>query len=329
MSLEIDEAARTPPASGPPGDVLVTVQYGGAPAPSDGAPGLVARIPNRPLSPGPAREVWRSAGTVAPVEIEGARAVADDRSAFVAVEADAASGTAIDSLSFEIYERMLRGVARAGYPHLLRVWNYLPQIHDVSSGIERYMVFCKGRSEAFAAHYGVSFPDRLPAASAVGCPGDTLVVHLLASREPGRHIENPRQVPAFRYPERYGPKSPSFARGTVAPSTWEGAVFVSGTASIVGHESLFPGDPARQTVETMRNIEAVLDAADVPGRGGPLGSRLDALRVYVRFPGQQEAIRSEIVARTRTAVPTTWIQAEVCREELLVEIEAIAHTRRT
>jgi hypothetical protein len=79
----------------------------------------------------------------------------------------------------------------------------------------------------------------------------------------------------------------------------------------------------------MRNIEAVLDAADVPGRGGPLGPRLDALRVYVRFPGQQEAIRSAIVARTRTAVPTTWIQAEVCREELLVEIEAIAHTRRT
>ena len=77
----------------------------------------------------------------------------------------------------------------------------------------------------------------------------------------------------------------------------------------------------------MRNIEAVLDAAGVPGHGGPLGPRLDALRVYVRVPAQQAAIRSAIVARTRTVVPTTWMQAEVCREELLVEIEAIAHLR--
>jgi enamine deaminase RidA (YjgF/YER057c/UK114 family) len=190
------------------------------------------------------------------------------------------------------------------------------------------MLFCKGRSEAFAAQYGDTFPDRLPAASAVGCPGDTLVVHLIASREPGIHVENPRQVPAFRYPERYGPKSPSFARGTVAPSGWNGALFVSGTASIVGHESVFPGDPGRQTEETMRNVEAVLDTANVPGRGGPLGPRLSSLRVYVRFPDQQEAIRAAILASTRTAVPTTWIQAEICREELLVEIEATAAIRR-
>ena len=80
----------------------------------------------------------------------------------------------------------------------------------------------------------------------------------------------------------------------------------------------------RQTEETMRNVEAVLDTAGIPGRGGPLGRRLHALRVYVRFAGQQEAIRNAILASTRTAVPTTWIQAEICREELLVEIEATA-----
>lgn len=306
------------------GAVLATVQLGGAAAPLGDAPWLEARIPNRPLSPGPAKEVWPAAGPVAAIEIEGARAAADNRSIFVAIEADAPTSTAIDALAFEIYVRVLRVLTSTGYPHLLRVWNYVPHIHERSSGIERYMAFCKGRSEAFAAHYGDSFPDRLPAASAVGCPGDTLVVHLLASREPGRHLENPRQVSAFRYPERYGPKSPSFARGTVAPSGWNGAVFVSGTASIVGHESVFPGDPVRQTEETMRNIEAVLDTAGVPGRGGPLGRRLRALRVYVRNAHQQEAIRSAILASTGTTVPTTWIQAEICREELLVEIEATA-----
>jgi chorismate lyase / 3-hydroxybenzoate synthase len=327
MSLEIDEAAGSRTASETTGFVLATVQFGGAAAPQSRAPALAARIPNRALPPGPTREVWPASGSVAPIGIEGALAAADDRSAFVATEVDATTGTAIDALTFETYARLLRGVTRAGYPHLLRVWNYIPHIHGDCSGIDRYMGFCKGRAEAFAARYGDSLPGHLPAASAVGCQGDRLVVHLLASREPGRHIENPRQVPAFRYPERYGPKSPSFARGTIAPSAWDGAVFVSGTASIVGHESVFPGDPARQSEETMRNIEAVLDAADVPGRGGPLGPRLDALRVYVRFPRQQDAIRDAILASTRTAVPTTWIEAEICREELLVEIEATARAR--
>jgi len=102
---------------------------------------------------------------------------------------------------------------------------------------------------------------------------------------------------------------------------------VSGTASIVGHESLFSGDPARQTEETMRNIEAVLDEAGVPGRGGPLGERLESLRVYVRFPEQLEVIRAAVLASTGAAVPTAWLQAEVCREELLVEIEAIGLAR--
>ncbi len=328
MSLDSDEAARTRPASESPGSLLAAVQFGGTAAPSRQVPWVMARVPNRPLPPGPAEEVWTAAGSVAPIEIEGALAAADERSVFVAIEADAAIGSPIDALTRDVYLRLLCGVTRAGYPHLLRVWNYVPHIHDRSSGIERYMAFCKGRSEAFAAQYGASFPDRLPAASAVGCPGETLVVHLLASREPGRYLENPRQVPAFRYPERYGPRSPSFARGTVAPSAWDGAVFVSGTASIVGHESVFPGDPARQTEETMRNIEAVLDAAGVPGQGGPLGARLDALRVYVRFPDQQNAIRDAILASTQTKVPTVWIQAEICREELLVEIEATARTRR-
>ena len=311
-----------------PENLLAALQFGGTEAPSHTEAWLTARIPNRPLSPGPTKEVWPAAGTVARLEIEGAVAVADDRSVFVAIEADASTGTAIDALAFDVYSRLLRGVTRAGYPHLLRVWNYVPHIHDHSLGIERYMLFCKGRSKAFAAQFGDSFPELLPAASAVGCPGNTLIVHLLASREPGLHVENPRQVPAFRYPERYGPRSPSFARGTVAPSGWDGALFVSGTASIVGHESVFPGDPARQTEETMRNIEAVLDAAGVPGGEGPLGPRLGSLRVYVRFPDQQEAIRDAILRSTRTAVPTTWIQAEICREELLVEIEATARTRR-
>ena len=43
----------------------------------------------------------------------------------------------------------------------------------------------------------------MAAASAVGADGDALVVHVVASREPGRAVENPRQVAAWRYPETW------------------------------------------------------------------------------------------------------------------------------
>jgi chorismate lyase/3-hydroxybenzoate synthase len=324
MPAYVDEGERAVHAPTDRAAVLAKVRFGVQPRLQPHTPWLAAAVPNRPLTPGPAEEIWPAAGAVSRIEVAGAPAAVDERSIFVAIDSPAGAGPDLDALSFDVYTRLLRGVNRAGYPHLLRIWNYVPRIHDASSGLARYMLFCKGRSEAFAAHYGDGFPVRLPAASAVGCPGERLVVHVLASREPGRHVENPRQVAAYHYPELYGPKSPSFARGTVAGGAWNGTVFVSGTASIVGHRSVFPGDPGRQAEEAMRNVEAVLDTAGVPGMGGSLGARLGSLRVYVRFPEQTEAVRRAILASTGTAVPTACLQAEICREELLVEIEATA-----
>jgi chorismate lyase/3-hydroxybenzoate synthase len=189
------------------------------------------------------------------------------------------------------------------------------------------MRFCKGRSEAFEAHAGDAFAFGLPAASAVGCPGDTVWVQALASRVPGRSVENPRQVSAFLYPQRYGPKSPTFARGIRAAAPWEGAVFVSGTASIAGHLSRHPDDPAAQVRETLVNIAAVLDAAEVPGSGGPLGSRVDALRAYVRDPAHLPALTRAVEEGAGPGIPVVWLQADICRRELLVEIEATVLAR--
>ena len=305
-------------------DALARIRYGTDSEPCPAAMGVAARIPIRHLPPGPSEEVWPASGWVERVAIEDAQAAADGRFLFVALEAVAGSDNAIEPRAFELYQRLLRGVERAGYPHVVRIWNYVPRIHGRVSAVDRYMLFCKGRSEAFADHYGDGFAARLCAASAVGCPGETLVMHALASREAVRHVENPRQLSAYRYPERYGPKSPSFARGTVVLGGLGGRLFVSGTASIVGHESTFPGDPVGQTAETLRNIAAVLDAAGVPGPGDSLGSRLESLRVYLRFPAQLEAIREAIATSTESPVATAWLQAEICREELLVEIEATA-----
>ena len=146
------------------------------------------RIPNRPLSPGPVEEFWPANGQLERIDMEGAVAATNGHSVVVALEGTPSADTGLEALAFDLYRRLLRSVEHEGYPNFVRIWNYVPQINEKASGIDRYMRFCKGRSEAFSAHYGGEFASHLPAASAVGCPGDALVVHALASRYLGPDV---------------------------------------------------------------------------------------------------------------------------------------------
>jgi chorismate lyase / 3-hydroxybenzoate synthase len=99
-------------------------------------------------------------------------------------------------------------------------------------------------------------------------------------------------------------------------------LFVSGTASIVGHETRHHGDAGAQTAESLANIAAVLEEAN-----RVLGASrysLDSLtfKVYVRRPGDLAIIAGAIERSAAREAPIVYLQADVCREDLLVEIEA-------
>ena len=94
------------------------------------------------------------------------------------------------------------------HAHLLRVWNYFPDINAIEDGMERYRSFSIGRQEAFV-RYGRKVEES-PAACALGSHAGSLVIYFLAARSPGVQIENPRQISAYHYPEQYGPRSPTF-----------------------------------------------------------------------------------------------------------------------
>lgn len=258
--------------------------------PSEGA--CAVDIPLRQLGPEPLVESW-------PVQH-------DVRFGAVAIE-DAAS---LEDVSRDVYTRVIREVRDAGYPYFLRMWNYVGGINDVDGGRERYQLFCAGRHDAFVDagyHHDVD----LPAASAVGMPGRGLVTHYLAAREPGVQVENPRQVAAYDYPRQYGPKSPSFSRATV----WNGVVFVSGTSSVVGHATVHAEDVEAQLGETLRNIDAVL------ARTGRSLANVVAAKTYVR-----RECDYELVARRLADVfpANLFLEADICRADLLLEIEAVA-----
>lgn len=224
----------------------------------------------------------------------------------------------------EAYEELLSYCEVSGFRHLLRIWNYFPSINRERNGLDRYKRFCIGRHQAFAACF-TDFPAVLPAASAVGTIKGPFQVIFLAGTQQGWHVENPRQVSAYKYPQIYGPKSPSFARGTlVGFSANPSHLLVAGTASIVGHASQHLNDPVQQTHETLTNIQAVLQACQT-FYGLHICSRegLGLLKVYVRREADFEEIRDEISASWCGNYPVVYLLGEMCRQELRIEIEAI------
>ncbi|MGA8009093.1 MAG: hypothetical protein WCA24_06830 [Thiomonas sp.] len=220
------------------------------------------------------------------------------------------------------YAEVFNALDALGYPHLLRVWNHVPDINGVSAGMERYRLFNIGRQDAFLAHGRTVAGADVPAASALGAAADApLLVYCIAARRPATAIENPRQLSAYDYPQDYGPRSPTFSRASLAHFGLQRVLFISGTASIVGHRTLHAGDVAEQTRETVRNIDAILQQAKANGAAGMTLADLH-YKVYVRHAADWPVIRAELQGAAGAGVRVIALQADVCRMDLLVEIEA-------
>lgn len=223
------------------------------------------------------------------------------------------------------YTQIFAVLTAEGYPHLWRVWNYLADINNTTDGLERYRQFNVGRHQAFEAH-GRLQVEAVPAACALGTQYDevALSISFLAARDMPRVIENPRQVAAYEYPPTYGPRSPTFARAALAQLPGQALLFISGTASIVGHASVHPGDVRAQTRETLVNIQFLLDEATRVGRAAPTWQLRDlSYRAYLRHAADYAAVREVLAAALGADARVEFVQADICRAELLVEIEAI------
>lgn len=236
-------------------------------------------------------------------------------------------GQGLERAAEAAYRDLFQALEDTGCPHLLRVWNYLPRINEDGGGLERYRQFNAGRQQAFI-EAGQAIFEGAPAACALGVQRGALSIRFLAGQQPPLPIENPRQVSAYRYPSAYGPRAPTFSRAALAALGGEQlALFISGTASIVGHATVHAEDVAEQTRETLRNLAVVVDEAN---RLCNAGFSVEALHpvVYVRHAADAPQVREVLVDILGPHAPllahAVYLQADICRQDLLVEIEAHA-----
>ncbi|MDE1894245.1 MAG: pteridine-dependent deoxygenase [Xanthomonadaceae bacterium] len=257
-------------------------------------------------------ELWQVDGPVY-CGAEGAlRWSSGDGWLFTAIELDEREHGGPAATAKLAYEQLHRFLAGRRDHHVLRMWNYLGAINQGEGDAERYKHFCDGR----ASGMGDFFAEGFPAATAIGHRGDLhlLQIYLLACDQPGHRVENPRQVSAWHYPRQYGRTPPSFARAMTLPA--RDALAISGTAAIVGHTSTHQDDLDAQLDETLANLEALLGSAGMVAEF----DTLSPLKIYVRHGA--DAARVRAFARQRLpGVPVLLLHGDICRRELLVEID--------
>jgi chorismate lyase/3-hydroxybenzoate synthase len=298
-----------------PATTLCAISFGEGPRPAGPSPGLQIHVNLPLLAPSAMTEVW----------------LADDRVEFgrdglvdfataghclagrVEIDENAFGGLAAAARA--AYEAISRFTARSGHRHLLRMYNYFSDINHGEGDAERYKLFCAGRAVGFQG-----LPDgTLPAATAIGRQDHerSLLIYWLASTEPGRPLENPRQLSAFLYPRQYGPAAPSFSRAMQVAD----GMLVSGTASVLGHTSHHPDDLPAQLDEILRNLASLRAAS---GNAALVQSgRGTLLKIYLRNASAAGFVTSYLRERTASQTQFLVMGADICRRELLVEIDAV------
>ena len=295
-------------------DVLAVIGFGAGAGTALGDDPRVLRVGLEPLQPAPL-EVWRTHGAVRYGRDGALRWSGDGDYLFVAIEVDEAAHEGIRAAAEYAYCSLTHFVAASATPNLLRLWNYLDAINLGAEDAERYRLFCEGRARGMHTTHGACYP----AATAIGRQDGARVLQVygLAARNAGTPVENPRQVSAWRYPRQYGPTAPTFARGMLNTPA---QLLISGTAAVVGHASRHRDDLAAQVDETLTNLDSLVQQAGALERS--FGPR-SFLKAYVRDRADAPFVAAAVRARAPTLGGLLLLGGDICRRELLVEIDGV------
>ena len=209
---------------------------------------------------------------------------------------------------------------------IVRQWNYIEGITSVSDGVQNYQMFNDARSVFYS---GADWSGGYPAATGIGCAWGGVTVSIYAVKGftgLNRPVDNPLQVPAHRYSEKVLEdgglevrSTPKFERARILGRT----VFISGTAAIKGEDSELMTDPAVQSRAAVEVVENLVD----PGNLGCGHFDFEALRVYIKDEADASVIIDSLRSRWH-GIPMHFLIADICRPELLLEIEVTGTTGR-
>ncbi len=235
--------------------------------------------------------------------------------------------------SSEVFTKLDAILSAYGYEvdDIVRQWNYIGNIVACREGKQNYQEFNDARTRYYSKG---AWGNGYPAATGIGSVDGIVVGCIAFKKSDGKGIypiDNPLQVAAHVYSKRVliddavdaVKSTPKFERAKLIETERGAICFVSGTAAIRGEESVDASSATMQTLRTIENIKHLVSKENLERFGSkPYDLDYIYLQVFVKHEKDYEEVR-KVVEEHYPQVPVVYTVADVCRSELLVEIEGI------
>jgi enamine deaminase RidA (YjgF/YER057c/UK114 family) len=252
---------------------------------------------------------------------------------FIEGIASSSFSDSVKTQSEEVFNKLDKVLTDNGFHtgDIVRQWNYIGNITAHRDGRQNYQEFNDTRSTYYHTsqwHHGY------PAATGIGADSQGIIVGCIAYKSSVSTIyplNNPLQIAAHEYSKQVLidnntgaiKSTPKFERAKLIEVEGRPCCFVSGTAAIRGEQSMEMKSARMQTVQTIENIEYLVSKQNLVNYGcKPYDLKFANLRVYIKNAEDYLAVK-ETVEDLYPQVPVIYTIADVCRDELLVEIEGI------
>ena len=211
---------------------------------------------------------------------------------------------------------------------IIRQWNYIEDINGFVGNNNNYQDFNNARSK----FYGNAFEKNgYPAATGIGMNEGGIIIEfiaLISDQAITNPIDNPRQIAAHEYSNKVlvgeecmNLETPKFERARYLKLSNRIMLFLSGTASIKGEKTIGIDDPARQTEESIQNIKQLYSGSVLQKIGITETKQvIGHARVYIKNKNDFRLIK-KVFQEYYGDLPVVYLQADICRVNLLVEIE--------
>lgn len=220
------------------------------------------------------------------------------------------------------------------WSNIIRQWNYIPNIlFEYTVGkenLQNYQIFNDVRSEYYKNE---CWKDGYPSATGIGCDCGTLSIDIIAYRATKEvtvlPLKNKVQKDAHVYNENVlvGNKAsittPKFERAKIIADKNSSTCLISGTAAILGEDSvgMTANEQTRLTFENINTLISQENLVDTSIKSpelkptfykGYTTKNSDGLEVQNLF----NTLAGKVIA--------FFVYADICREDLMVEIEGLA-----
>lgn len=237
--------------------------------------------------------------------------------------------------SFQKLKLVLDGL-ELNFDTIVRQWNYVGKILDMSSAngrtMQNYQIFNEVRNSYYSKYRNSS---NFPAATGIGMNSTHVGIDCYSIGNKSNiqiiPVSNPNQEDSYQYGQDVlvgdaivHKQAPQFERAVLLKSGARSKLIISGTAAIIGQKTIGIGDVVQQTKTTINNIETLVSRTNLMNHCSNPEEYPDIysyLRVYVKNRSDIAKVK-RICTEKYGDVPMTFVQADICRDNLLVEIEA-------